>query len=259
MAALCLQSVCAAPYGSELLRDISFELAPGQVMALLGPNGAGKSSLLNLLCGAIDVTAGRYTLAGREFRDWPLAQRARSMAVLPQHSTLQFPFTVEEVILLGRSPHASGRRADLTVLEAVLEATDIATLAGRLYTQLSGGEQQRVQLARVFAQLWRAEDSPRRLLLLDEPTAALDLAHQKLVLEQVRQLAAAGVSVVLVLHDFNLAARYADSCLVLGGGRTRALGPPAAVYSEALFREVFGVEVRIGRHPLAGSPTVIQL
>ena len=254
-----LRSVCAAPFGSELLQDLSFELAPGQVMALLGPNGAGKSSLLNLLCGATEVAAGSYRLAGRPPGAWPLRERARSVAVLPQHASLAFPFTVAEVILLGRTPHASGRRADHAILQEVLKATDTTALAGRLYTQLSGGERQRVQLARVFAQLWRRQDSPHRLLLLDEPTAALDLAHQKQVLEQIRELATSGVAVVLVLHDFNLAARYADTCLVLHEGRTQALGSPAAVYSETLFHKVFGVEVRIGMHPVAGSPTVLQL
>ena len=258
MSLLSLDAVCVSPWGSELLANISFELQAGQVLGLLGPNGAGKTTLLNLLCGAVSPSAGSLRLGDRPMADWSVRERARAQAVLPQQSTLNFPYSVEEVILLGRTPHASGASCDREVLDATLEATDTVELRHRLYTQLSGGEKQRVQLARVFAQLWRAQDSDVRLLLLDEPTSALDLSHQQLIMTSVRTLAEQGCAVVMVLHDFNLAARYTDRCLVLDQGGQRGPGTPAEVFTPDMFRGVFDVEVTIGRHPDADIPLVIQ-
>jgi iron complex transport system ATP-binding protein len=255
---LALQSACAAPWGDELLSGIDFTLQPGQVMAILGPNGAGKTSLLNLLCGSVSPSAGALQLGGRPLAEWPVQQRARAMAVLPQQSSLNFPYTVEEVILLGRTPHGSGAAADRNVLDEVLQATDTGALRNRIYTQLSGGEKQRVQLARVFAQVWRAQDSDVRLLLLDEPTSALDLAHQQLIMASVGQLATQGCAVVMVLHDFNLAARYTDLCLVLDNGRQWQYGSPAQVLTPGMFRDVFGVKVTVTQHPDINVPLVIQ-
>lgn len=255
---LSLHAACAAPWGKALLHDINLQLAPGQVLGILGPNGAGKTSLLNLLCGATTLTGGQMLLGDRPMADWSIRQRACAQAVLPQQSSLNFPYTVEEVVLLGRTPHATGSIVDGEVVTAALEATDTSSLRQRLYTQLSGGERQRVQLARVFAQVWRAQDAPLRLLLLDEPTAALDLSHQKLIMESVANLAGQGSAVVIVLHDFNLAARYTDLCLVLDCGRQRALGSPADIFTKELFREVFEVDVTVGAHPTADIPLVIQ-
>ena len=253
-----LTSVCAAPWGDELLSDIDFSLAQGQVMSILGPNGAGKTSLLNLLCGSVLPTRGQFSLGDRPLADWPIRERARAQAVLPQQSSLNFPYTVEEVVLLGRTPHASGAVVDAQILDETLQATDTTDLRHRIYTQLSGGEKQRVQLARVFAQLWRAQDSDTRLLLLDEPTSALDLSHQQLIMNSVRDLARQGCAVAMVLHDFNLASRHTDLCLVLDRGRQRALGTPAQVLTAELFRQVFGVEVTVKEHPAGNFPLVIQ-
>jgi iron complex transport system ATP-binding protein len=252
-----LQAVAAAPWGGELLRDISLQLESGQVLAVLGPNGAGKSTLLNLLCGAVAPRRGTHLFGGRPMGDWPIAARARSQAVLPQYSSLNFPYTVEEVILLGRTPHASGTDRDRAILEEVLAATDTLPLRHRSYTCLSGGEKQRVQLGRVFAQLWHPGDSDLRLLLLDEPTSALDLSHQAMIMRRLRALAGDGCGVVMVLHDFNLAARYADLCLVLDNGVQRAFGAPATVFTPAMFQDVFSVPVTVSRHPQADIPLVI--
>jgi iron complex transport system ATP-binding protein len=257
MALLSLESVSAAPWGEELLRNVSLELEPGQVLAIIGPNGAGKTTLLNLLCGAVTPTTGTHLFGGLPMSDWPIARRARAQAVLPQYSSLNFPYTVEEVILLGRTPHASGISRDREILETVLEVTDTVYLRHRPYTRLSGGEKQRVQLGRVFAQVWRAEDSDLRLLLLDEPTSALDLSHQALVMSQLSSMAQQGCGVIMVLHDFNLAARYADRCLVLASGEQRAFGTPAAVFTPTMFRDVFSVPVIISPHPEADIPVVI--
>ena len=164
---------------------------------------------------------------------------------------------MEEVIRLGRTPHATGAQQDHQIVERCLEASDTLALRRRLYTQLSGGEKQRVQLARVLAQIWRAEDAPGRLLLLDEPTSALDLAHQRLVLKQVRELAADGCGVFMILHDLNLAARYSDRCLLLAQGNQRALGSPQDVLTPNLLGEVFEAPVDVMPHPEDGLPVVL--
>ena len=188
MNTLQLHQASAAPWGAPLLRDISLALGPGRILGLTGPNGAGKSSLLRLIAGDIPLAAGHLQLAGKSREEWPRRLLARRLAYLPQLSLLNFPYTVEEVVTLGRMPHDTGLSIDAGILAQAMAATDISGLRGRLYTRLSGGEKQRVQLARVFSQVWDAGTGG--LLLLDEPTTALDLAHQQMVLGAVRDLAA---------------------------------------------------------------------
>ncbi|TGD74689.1 heme ABC transporter ATP-binding protein [Mangrovimicrobium sediminis] len=259
MNALEVSALGAAPYGPPLLHGIDFRLASGEVLGLIGPNGAGKSSLLHCLAGGVGTSGGSIRLAGRELRDWPREARARALAMQTQHASLNFPFTVAEVIQLGRIPHASGRAADRAILEEVLAATDTAALRERRYTQLSGGERQRVQLARAVAQVWRAQDAPTRLLLLDEPSAALDPAHQHMVLDVVARVAAEGCAVVIASHDFNLLAARADHLLVMQDGAQVACGEPATVLTPALFTAVFGIQVQILSHPVSQRPLVVQL
>jgi iron complex transport system ATP-binding protein len=252
--ALLLSQTIAAPWTSLQLGPLDLALAPGEVIGVIGPNGAGKSTLLRVACGDIAADSGTLELLGRPLNAWPPRQRARRLAVLPQQSLLTFPYTVTEVVTLGRVPHDSGRATDRRIVDNVLAALDLDHLRERRYTELSGGERQRVQLARVFAQVWEG-DGPR-LLLLDEPTSALDLAHQQQVLAGVRNLARDGCGVLMVLHDFNLLAAYADRLLVLQTGQCRALGTPDSVLSEQLFRDVFDVDVNILRHPTRGTPMV---
>jgi len=253
---LTLQAASAAPWGRPLLQDISLDLAAGEVLALAGPNGAGKSSLLKLVAGDIPLAGGQLLLGGRALSDWPRRELACHRAYLPQLSLLNFPYTVAEVVALGRMPHDSGRAADRDIISRALAATDIGGLAGRLYTRLSGGEKQRVQLARIFAQIWGAGEGG--LLLLDEPTTALDLSHQKLVLDAVGELAANGCAVVLAIHDLNLVAGLAGTVAILDGGRIAAIGPPTEVYTEQLIRDIFRIEVLIQQHPLHPQPLVIS-
>lgn len=257
MTTLRLSHVGAAPWGSRLLEDINVAMAAGSILGLAGPNGAGKSTLLKIIAGDIPPSDGELLLAERPLHAWSLQERAREVAFLPQMSLLNFPYTVEEVILLGRTPHDSGRDTDREILEQVLQLTDTGALRHRLYTQLSGGEKQRTQLARVFAQVWSDKSLAGRLLLLDEPTSALDLAHQQQVLSAVQQLAQRGCAVVLVIHDLNLVASIADQLLVLDGGRQAALGTPQQIFTQELFRQVFQVEVSISSHPQQGFPMVI--
>ena len=243
--------------GFDLLRNISLEVEAGKVTAIVGPNGAGKSSLLKVLTGDMAPTRGQVQLNHRALAQWPLLHRAQILAVLPQHSLLDFPFTASEVVALGRIPHQTGVIKDTEIVAQALDLVDASYLQKRLYTQMSGGERQRVQLARVLAQIWQPSDHGEQFLILDEPTSAFDLSHQKLTLDIVRQLANRGVGVVMVVHDLNLAARCADNLVVFNGGVIAAQGQPEQVLTESLIKEVFDVEAIIGQHPQTNRPLVI--
>ena len=258
MAILTLKNVSSSPWGAPLLKNIDLELQGGEVHGLIGPNGAGKTSLLRCISGDLPVDSGTIQFGGRDLQDWPLRERARSMAVLPQLSLLNFPYTVEEVVMLGRTPHETGARLDREVVDAALEEMDIQSMRKRLYTQLSGGEKQRVQLARIFAQLWLPQGTQPRLLLLDEPTAALDLAHQLQLLDLIRRIAREGCSVVLVVHDFNLLSGVAARLSALRSGELLAQGPVESVMAADVFDQLFGVKVHITSHPADGRPIVIS-
>lgn len=232
--------------GRALVRDVSLSLMPGTVTVIVGPNGAGKSSLLKLLAGEVKPSSGRVTLDGADIRTLSPAALARRRAVLPQSSEVAFPFRVEEVVaigLLGDQPSARAR------VERVLEQVDLPGFAARTYDSLSGGERQRVQLARALAQLEvMAPDQPG-YLLLDEPTASLDLAHQLLVLRHARRHAEQGGAVLAILHDLNLAAMAADRLVVLVQGTIVAEGPPAEIMTDAIIGASFGVAARVNAVP----------
>lgn len=236
-----------------LLDRVSLALAPGRVTALVGPNGAGKSTLLRILSGELAPDSGRVAFLDRQLSAWPVAALARHRAVLPQESDLAFPFRVEEVVRLGRIPHPGGgdSATDHALARAALAQVDLESFADRLYPTLSGGEKQRVHLARALAQLQPdpASSPPvARALFLDEPTASLDLAHQHSVLALARALARReNVAVFSVLHDLNLALAYADDLLALVSGRIVAAGPVSTTLTPKLVREVFGIHATL--HP----------
>ena len=243
--------------GFDLLRNISLEVEAGKVTTIVGPNGAGKSSLLKVLTGEIPPTAGDVYLNSRLLNQWSLLEKALMLAVLPQHTLLNFSFTADEVVGLGRIPHQTGRAKDVEIVAEALELVDASYLQRRFYTQMSGGEKQRVQLARVLAQIWQPSCLGEQFLVLDEPTSAFDLSHQKLTLDIVRQLAQKGVGVVMVVHDLNLAARCADNIVVIDGGVIAAQGSPEVVLTETLIDKVFGVKSIISEHPITKRPLVI--
>ncbi|MDR2307876.1 MAG: heme ABC transporter ATP-binding protein [Paucimonas sp.] len=250
-----VENLCLKRAGQEVLRDISLKLHPGQILGVLGPNGAGKSSLLGALCGELAPSGGRVHLDGRALAEWDGPERARRLAVLPQTSSLGFGFSVEEVVGLGRLPHASGQQRDREVIAAALRAADAQHLGERSYLALSGGERQRVHLARVLAQLWPGEAGTT--LLLDEPTSALDPLHQHTTLQAVRDFANNGAAVLVILHDLNLAARYCDHILLLEQGRCHALDTPQQVLTPTALRRVFGIDVLVQPHPERGHPLII--
>ena len=246
-----------------LLRDVSLTVSAGQVTAILGPNGAGKTSLLRVISGELTPDQGAVLLGDRAVQDWHPQERATAIAILPQHSTLSFPFTVEEVVMLGRTPHRTGKARDRQIVQDALEMVDLRNLARRPFTHLSGGEKQRVQLARVLTQIWRdAVDGSghdgQRFLLLDEPTASFDLAHQAMTSVIIRRLADEGVGVLMVLHDLNLAARCADQIVLMADAAVEAVGAPSRVLTPQVIHSVFGVEVTMITHPATGKPLVVS-
>ncbi|MCQ6259829.1 heme ABC transporter ATP-binding protein [Pseudomonas sp. Q11] len=238
-----------------VLAGVDLELSPGQVLGVLGPNGAGKSTLLAGLCGELRPAQGQVWLDDRPLIQWEGSERARRLAVLPQSSTLDFAFRVEEVVGMGRLPHQSGRVRDEQIVALALHASDAAHLHGRSYLALSGGERQRVHLARVLAQLWPGEAG--QTLLLDEPTSMLDPLHQHTILQAVREFADHGAAVLVILHDLNLAARYCDRLLLLASGRPVALDTPQQVLRPEPLKAVFGLEVLVQPHPERGHPLII--
>ena len=253
-----LENVTVTTAKTPLLEAVSVAVDSGEVLGIIGPNGSGKTSLLRTISGDIALTSGAISMAGQPVEQIHAQQRACQLAVLPQLSSLNFPFTVEEVVALSRIPHSTGRRCDRRIVEEALKAMDIVYLKKRLYTHLSGGEKQRVQLARVMAQVWRSEDAPRgRLLLLDEPTSALDLGHQQQLMNVIRDFARQGVAIIMVVHDINLASRYADNVLALSGGRVAAYGQPSNVIKAEVIKQLYGVDVGIINHPDNNHPMLL--
>ena len=252
--------------GRQLLEDVDLSLTAGEVLVLLGANGAGKSTLLKCLAGELAPDRGQVLLNGRPLSRWRALDAARRRAVLPQASPLNFPFTALEVVLMGRIPHGGAQRgtgsADLTIAAGTLAAAEADHLAQRRYTTLSGGERQRVHLARVLAQLWEPlPDEEPQWLLLDEPTASLDLAHQHSVLGLARRWVHRSgrrrLGVLVVLHDLNLAAQYADRIAVLKQGRLLVAGAPREVLQPAQVQDAFGLPVRVLPHPELDCPLIV--
>lgn len=238
-----------------LLDEVSLTVAAGETVALVGPNGAGKSTLLKVLSGEIRPAAGEVTLKGRAVAGYPPRMLAAHRAVLPQSIALTFPFTVEEIVQMGAGDRARPSVAD--EIDAALRAVDLVAHRHRIMTTLSGGEQQRAHFARILVQLacGEAEHGPG-LLLLDEPTASLDLRHQLDLLQMARARAEKGTAVIAVLHDLNLATLFARRIVMLNRGRLVADGTPHATVTDALLERVFGVSAAVGRVP-EGVPFVL--
>lgn len=230
--------------GRTLLKDISFQLRKGEVLALLGANGAGKSSLMRLLCGDKIPSEGQISLMGKSLKQYASIQLAKMRAMLAQHNNMTMAFNVREIVLMGRYPHYKSIPSvhDLEIVDEVMEVCGLDAFAERSYLSLSGGEQQRVQLARVLAQIW---DNPDSLLLLDEPVSALDLKFQQQVLALAKALSRKGYMVVVVLHDVNLAAVYADRILMLKNGRKWCEGTPIEVLERKNIYAVFSVQADV--------------
>lgn len=253
--------VSYAVAGRALVDRADCRFAAGTLNVIAGPNGAGKSTLLQLLAGEIGPTEGRIELDGTDISDLSAHALAQRRAVLPQASTVAFPFTAIEIVAMGRTPTVDTPLAgeDMRVIRNALALADATGLADRIYTTLSGGEQQRIQLARVLAQVWDAPADQTRVALLDEPTSSLDLAHQVLVMDVARTLADAGFVVVAVLHDLNLAAAYSDRLILMKEGGVVADGAPAAVVTREVIGAVFECDVALLRRPHSEAPLMVPL
>ncbi|WP_045857169.1 heme ABC transporter ATP-binding protein [Teredinibacter purpureus] len=241
----------------SLLREACLQLEHNEVVAIVGPNGAGKSTLLKTISGDLHTHQGDILFHGAPLRALPPNERAKKIAVLPQHSELNFPFSVTEVVALGRIPHATGLNSDTAIVRDAMKALDITHLRERLYPQLSGGEKQRVQLARVLAQLWQTDTSERRLLLLDEPTAHIDIGHQQQLMSEIKTFAQQNVAILLVLHDINLAIQYADRLIAMHSGNIIASGRPENIITQPLIDQLFGNRVKVLTHPNDHKPIVL--
>ena len=235
-----------------ILDDASIAIRAGEIHALVGPNGAGKSTLFGVLAGDIAPVAGEVALDGTPLDGVGAADLARARAVLLQENAVSFPFSAEQVVRMGRAPWARTEASaeDDEVVAAAMAATEVLPLGSRPVTSLSGGERARVALARVLAQ-------STGILLLDEPTAALDLKHHEDVMRLIRAQADAGIAVAIVLHDLNAALAHADRVTLLDHGRVAASGAPAEVLTAERIEAVYGQAVDVFPHPVTGVPLVV--
>jgi len=231
----------------KILHGVDMAAQPGQITAIVGHNGSGKTTLLRAMTQEVSF-GGHIRLDGRDirsFKPWELAARR---AVLPQASRIAFPFTVLEIVRLGLTTGAEAARSDLP--QRALERVGLAGFAGRYYADLSGGEQQRAQLARVLCQVWEPMlNNVPRWLILDEPVSSLDIGHQLDVMEIARDYAVAGGGVIAVMHDLNLTSMFADHMVLMSGGRCVAAGPPSKVMTDATLSQAYGCELVVNTAP----------
>ncbi|MCU1513455.1 MAG: heme transporter ATP-binding protein [Microbacteriaceae bacterium] len=252
MTTISVKHVAASLGGTRVLESVSLDVQEGEVLALVGPNGAGKSTLLAVLAGDLRPELGTVTIDGRDIRQLHQLELARLRSVLTQQNAVSFSFLVRQVVEMGRSPWERTPQADgdEAAIEDAMAATDVTGLDARHYTALSGGEKARVSLARVLAQ-------QARTVLLDEPTASLDLRHQEDVMRNARELATAGAAVVVVLHDLSLAGAWADRVARLSEGRLVAQGPAREVLTAERVSEVYGLRVEIIEQQ--GRPVILPV
>ncbi len=240
--------------GAQLVENVDLEVAEGELLAVLGPNGAGKSTLLSLLSGDLAPSAGAVHYSDTAVSTLSDAERALKRAVFSQRAPMDVPFTALSVVSLGRYPHrhddSFSPEEDLAFVTSAMETTDISHLANRTYSTLSGGERTRVSIARVLAQA-----TP--IVLLDEPTTALDVYHQERILQILRAVADEGRAVVVVLHDLNSAATHADRLVVMADGGVLTQGPVDDVLDADLLSEVYGLRMAVVDHPLRQGKIVL--
>ncbi|MGH9949734.1 MAG: ABC transporter ATP-binding protein [Pyrinomonadaceae bacterium] len=236
--------------------DASFELREGRIIALLGPNGAGKTTLIRTLNGTVVPSSGEIILDGRSLHSYSRREIAKRIAVIAQENETKFPVSVLEYVLSGRFARGSAfgweTEKDISIARRVLNECDLADFADRLMNELSGGERQRVVLARALA-------TEADILLLDEPTANLDLAHQALMFRLVRERCKIGASAVVITHDLNLAAEFADEVMLLRDGKMFVFGPPEEVLTKENLDQVYNVQVLLDENPASGKVRVTTL
>lgn len=244
--------------GRKILDNISFDAHAGELLVILGNNGAGKSTLLKGICNELKHATGKVLLENKNVTAYNAAQLALKRAVLKQHTQVNLPFLAKEIVMMGRYPHFKTKETeqDHHIVEQALEKAGITHLGAQNYLTLSGGEQQRVQFARVLAQLECSPDNFVQYLLLDEPVSSLDISHQHNTLKLAKQFAAQGNVVIAVLHDLNLAAMYADKILLLKSGQVHSNGTPQEVLTSEIISQAFGFPAFVQQHPHTDCPMV---
>jgi iron complex transport system ATP-binding protein len=252
--ALSLQNLNLAYGNRPVLTDVSFSVHEREFFIIIGPNGSGKTSLTRVISGAARPQKGEVQILGSPLRSYPGKTLARKVAVVPQIAPVDVPFTVAEVVLMGRAPHLGWlemeERKDREIAERAMAFTNVEHLAGRKLDQLSAGERQRVLIARAICQ-------QPRIIVLDEPTASLDLAHQIHIMDLLEQLRRdEGITVVMVSHDLNLAAMFADRLLLMKQGRVVSLGKPADVLNFETLEQAYGCVLLVDNNPIKGVPRI---
>jgi len=239
-------------YGSrEVLREVSLRVAPGEMVGVLGPNGSGKSTLLLAMSGLLPPWQGSVRLAGQDLTGWTARGRAQRIAAVPQRAEASFPFRCLSVVLMGRYAHTSGwgeeGPEDLEIALTAMEETATLHLARRMINAVSGGEAQMVMIARALAQ-------QTDVVLLDEATASLDVAHKIAIFDLLKEKNRQGATLLCVMHDLNLAALYCRRLIFLKEGRVALDGPTEATFTARNLSEVYETEIQVSRHPVTGSP-----
>jgi len=242
-----------------ILSDINAEFHPGEFNMILGPNGSGKSTFLKIFSGEIHTNDGNVFYGDKKIRAIKTGELAKFRAVMSQQPELSFPLTVDEVVMMGRYPHFnfSPNKKDETICDQVIERMDLHAFRDRNYLTLSGGEKQRVQYARVLAQIWEQPRNGCRYLFLDEPLASLDIKYQQEFLQIAKEFASTGTVLIAVLHDINLAIQFADRLFMLKQGALIAQGKPKEILSSELIKKVFDVDATIVENPVSKEPMVV--
>lgn len=239
-----------------ILRDIDLSIHPGSFTAVVGPNGAGKSTLLKAMAHELRGYQGEVTVNGRTVVAFKPRELSLIRAVLPQSTTVSFAFTAEQIVMLGRQGHRSSRFENEKILADVMALTGVSDFARRNYLTLSGGEKQRVQLARVLAQVWDETVYPR-YILLDEPTSSLDIAQQQLIFGLARKACARNIGVMAIVHDLNQAVQFADHLCFLRNGSVIAHGEARAVFTKPIIEKTFSCRVNLYHDPVNDCPYII--
>lgn len=242
----------------QILHDCSLDIIPGAFTAVIGPNGAGKSTLLKALSNELGKNSGQVKVNGVDTQQLKSRELSQIRAVMPQHTGINFPFTIEQVIEIGRFAHDTNPVENARIIEEVIQRSKLDSYRGRIYQTLSGGEKQRVQLARVMAQMWDKSPYPK-YLLLDEPTSDLDLLHQHSLLGISRDLLERNMGVLAILHDLNLAAQYADYLIFMKEGRILEHGPTELVFTKDNIETTFDHPVELIKEPRTGRTVVISI
>ncbi len=237
-----------------VLKELSFDIPSGNFFTIIGPNGSGKTTLIKILAGILKPLSGQIDISGQNLKQYTPKNLAKKISYVPQSVEITFPFTVLEVVLMGRSPHhgilALENQYDLDLAYKAMAFTSVEALAHRKADQLSGGEQQRVIIARAICQ-------EPQIILLDEPTASLDIAHQVKIMDLMEKLKTEKkMTVIMVSHDVNLAAMYADTILLMNKGRIVKIGPTAKVLTYTILEKIYGCKILVDTTPLGGYPRI---